>query len=55
MEERRPYCWSYGAVGHMARACPGKKAAPWPGQVVAAAVVSGEVPDGNENMWRKER
>lgn len=30
VEGRRPYSWSYGASGHMSKACPSKKATPQP-------------------------
>lgn len=52
VEGRRPYCLSYGAVGHIAEACPGKNAAPRPRQAATdeEAVVFGEFPEGE---WKR--
>lgn len=57
MEGRRPYCCSCAAVGHIAKACFGKKAGTRPSQVTAgAAVVSFEVPDGEwKDVGKKGR
>lgn len=59
VKRRRSYCWSCGAVGHMAKACASQKSVSQPSQTAAAAVteavvVFGEFPDGECNDVSKK-